>query len=343
MTFIDYRCPIRGMAMATVMAIAITACRSDAPDVRAIPHTDSTAAAVPQDVTATLGRLNRDGEPTVNSTPSRQADPSETIRVGVLAIDSAVSAYQRYSPLLEYLSDVTGYGFTLVPLSQSSQFEAAAADSLHFILSNPLASVELQLRYGTEFIATQARPQTGDKFGGLIIVKQDSPIQSLSDLSGRHVACVDFQTAAAGCVFQIYHLQQQDIDPYGDFAHFVEIPSQDDIILAVLNGTVDAGFIRSGQLERTVAKGLMNSIDAVRVLAPMSDEFFYSHTTPLYPEWPVATFKHTDAAIAAAVEAALLKLPADHPALTSAGLEGFVPARDYASIRELIEALNLNY
>ncbi|MGB3613350.1 MAG: phosphate/phosphite/phosphonate ABC transporter substrate-binding protein [Elainellaceae cyanobacterium] len=341
MKFLGYDCSVGVIGIA--IALACSACSSNTPDVSAIRQSESIKTDAARDVTVLTSQLDSDREATPGSDRHGQTAPSETIQVGVLVIDSAVSVHQRYSPLLQYLSDTTGYSFTLVPLFQTSQFEAAAADSLHFILSNPLASVKLQQRYGTTFIATQVRPQTGSKFGGLIIVRQDSSIQSLDDLSGKRVACVNFQTAAAGCVFQIYHLQQQGIEPQTDFAQFIEIPSQDNIILAVLNGTIDAGFVRSGQLEQTSAKGLIDSTDAIRVLEPASDNFFYPHTTPLYPEWPMSALKHTDPAIAEAVAEALLNLPANHPSLSSAGLIGFVPASDYTSVSQLIEALDLPY
>ena len=264
-----------------------------------------------------------------------------TVRVGILTIDSAMSVHERYSPLLDYLSEATGRPFVLVPLTQESQFTEVAGGKLDFTLNNPLAAVQIRRLYDTKFLATHSRPQTGPQFSGLIVVRSDSEIQALEDLRGKKGACVDFETAAAGCIFQIYHLQRRGIDPFADFGSFVENKSQDNIVLGILNGTIDVGFIRTGQLEKMVAKGLIDSLDAVRILEPAEDGFSYSHTTALYPEWPFAALKDADPDLAAKVEEALLNIPADHPALAAAKLEGFVPAVNYEKIDALIENLKL--
>ncbi|MGF1515318.1 MAG: phosphate/phosphite/phosphonate ABC transporter substrate-binding protein [Elainellaceae cyanobacterium] len=302
-------------------AIAIAACSPAG-------RTDSIKEAAKPNVLTTAYSLKADA-------------PNRTVRVGVLAFDKAALVHLRYRPLLDHLAEATGRSFTLVPLTQSSQFSKVASQDLHFVITNPLASVQLRRLYGTAFIATQVRPKTGASFAGLIVVKRNSPIKALKDLRGKRVACVNFQTAAGGCVFQIHHLQQQGIDPYRDFSRFIEIRSQDSIVLGVLNDSLDAGFIRTGQLEQMVTNDLINSASDLRILEPKQDNFHYRHTTDLYPEWAVAVLRQTDSTLTATVENSLLSLPPDYPALVSAGLAGFEPAQDYASVEALVEQLRL--
>ena len=269
-------------------------------------------------------------------------NPSEpVVRFGVLAKNGALAVHDRYAPLLDYLSEVTGRPFELIALSQDNQFTHVADGELDFIASNPLASVQIQRLYRTEFLVTLERPNTGSQFSGLIITRSDSEIQTLSDLKGKSVACVNFETAAGGCLFQIYHLLQNDIDSFKDFASFVENPSQDNIILAVLNRTIDAGFIRTGELEKMMRDNLIENTDEIRILDPRQDDFFFTHTTDLYPEWPVASLISTDTELVKAVKEALLNIPSDHPALETANLSSFVPSESYESIHSMIEALQL--
>lgn len=271
-----------------------------------------------------------------------QADESSSpVYFGVLAIDSALSVHDRYSLLMNYLSQAVGQPFELVVLNQDSQFAEAASANLDFITSNPLASVQIQRLYKTEFLTTLERPKTGSQFGGLIITRSDSEIQTLADLRDKRVACVDFETAAAGCLFQIYHLLQNKIDPFQSFSQFIENPSQDNIVLGVLNRTIDAGFIRTGQLERMVKSGLIDSIEEIKILAPRTTDFFFTHTTDLYPEWPIAALSQTDSDLVASVQAALLAIPDHHPALSAANLTGFNTAENYQPLHELIETLKL--
>ncbi len=281
---------------------------------------------------------------TTTPTPTEETvapSTEEVVRIGVLVIDSAVSVNRRYGPLLDYLSEVTGRPFELVPVTQDSQFTEVAQDNLDFTTNNPLAAVQIQRLHNTQFLVTHSRPQTGSQFSALIVVRADSDIQTIADLQGKDGACVDFETAAAGCVFQIYHLQQQGIDPFVDFNSFVENKSQDSIVLAVLNGTIDVGFIRTGQLEKMVAEGLLDDREAVRILDAKEGDFFYTHTTALYPEWPIAALENTDPALTAQVTEALLSIPPEHPVLAAAKIDGFLPPEDYTALSDLIKTLEL--
>ncbi|MEO1620146.1 MAG: phosphate/phosphite/phosphonate ABC transporter substrate-binding protein [Cyanobacteria bacterium J06632_3] len=265
----------------------------------------------------------------------------DPIKFGVLAIDSAVSVSERYGPLMQYLSEALERPVELVTLSQESQFFQVEQGDLDFTTNNPLAAVQIQRLYGTEFLVTHARPDTGAEFSGLIIVDRDSDVTTLADLKGKRAACVAFQTAAAGCTFQIYHLLQNGIDPYVEFSSFVENRSQDNIVLAVLNGSIDVGFIRTGQLEKMLDKGLISSLDEVRIIDQQVDDFVYPHTTALYPEWPVAALPGTDPQLADQLQQALLEMPDDHGALKALRASEFVPAVDYSLLNELIEELQL--
>ncbi|MCB0969336.1 MAG: phosphate/phosphite/phosphonate ABC transporter substrate-binding protein, partial [Ilumatobacter sp.] len=268
------------------------------------------------------------------------AGDDDAVKVGVLAIRSAVAANSQYGPIVEYLQDEVGHSFELVPLGQDEQFDAVAAGDVDFVLSNPLASVQLRRLYDTEFLATIDRTGTGPEFGGLIIVRADSEIETLDDLRGADVTCVAFDTAAAGCNFQIMHLREAGIDTT-EFGSFTETPSQDNIVLAVLNGDVDAGFVRTGQLERMVAEGTLTSTDELRVLDPHDGDYPFTHTTRLYPEWPIAALAGTDDTLADEVTRALLAIGSEHPALGNANAAGFVPPPDYEPLDRLVVRLQL--
>lgn len=291
---------------------------------------------------AACSEIQSEAQPIPTSTETGTVQVSEeTVRVGILVIDSAVSVHQRYSPLLNYLSKVTSRPFELVTLTQETQLAQVAQSELDFILTNPLAAVQVHRLYDTKFLVTQSRSKTGAKFGGQIIVRNDSDIYKLEDLRSKNAACVDFQTAAGGCVFQIYYLQQNGINPFTEFSSFVENKSQSNITLAVLNGTIDVGFIRTGQLEKMVSQGLIDKTDEIRILEPIPDDFPDQHTTKLYSEWPFAALSNTDPQLVAIVKEAMLNIPADHQALTAANLESFVPATDYTEFDQLIETLKL--
>lgn len=270
-----------------------------------------------------------------------QAITDNANRVSILGIRSALAVKAQYYPLITYLSETTARPFVLVPHTLAKQFSEVEQGNVQFVFSNPLASVQMRRLYGIDFLATLKRLNTGTQFGGAIIVRSDSPIQNIQDLRGKKVVCVAFQTAAGGCNFQIYHLQQKGIDPYADFGSFHEVRSQDNIVLSVLNDTFDAGFIRTGQLEKMLADGSLISLDEIRILDLAESDFYYPHTTRLYPEWPFAALPGTDPESIAAVKDALLELSSDSPVMLARGIEGFVAPVDYRPIDELIEELKL--
>lgn len=281
-------------------------------------------------------------EPTSEPSATVRVQPTgDAVRVGVLAIRSAKAANEQYGGIVAYLEAQLQRPFILIPVTQESQFELVEAGELDFTFNNPLAAVQIQRLYNTKFLATLSRINTGTSFSALIIVRADSEIQTLEDLRGTKGTCVDQVTAAAGCIFQIYHLIENGIDPFTVFSEFTETPSQDNIVLGVLNGTYDVGFIRTGQLEQMLTDGTILSLDDIRILDRADDDFYFPHTTALYPEWTFAALEDTDAELISAVQQALIQMPADHAALVEIGANGFIPDIDYTQLHELIETLKL--
>ncbi|MEM6256627.1 MAG: phosphate/phosphite/phosphonate ABC transporter substrate-binding protein [Cyanobacteria bacterium P01_D01_bin.156] len=285
---------------------------------------------------------NNNASDSASASDAADRGPDDAVQVGVLVIRDIEFAREQYGPILDYLSEQVGRPFVLVPVAQESQFLEVEGGRLDFIISNPLASVQMRRLYGTELIVTQSQPNTGTQLAGQIIVKSDSDISSIQDLKGRNGACVSLETAAAGCLFQTLHVQQNDVNPFLDFGSLLEISSQNNIVLSVINGEIDFGFVRTGQIETMVNSGLLADASQVRVLEPkQEDGFIYEHTTRLYPTWPVAATGSAPPALVESVKQALLNMPPDSPALEAANLESFVSAADYAAVDQLISELQL--
>lgn len=263
------------------------------------------------------------------------------IRIGVLSIRSAVATNTQYSPIFNYLTETLGRSFELVPVEFDAIFRTVETGDLDFMLANPLTSAQLQRLYSTTLLTTISRPDTETQFGGLIITRNDGEITTIDDMQGKKATCVNFETGAGGCLFQVFHLLEQNFDPFTEFSSFVENPSQDNIVLGVLNGTYDIGFIRTGQLERMVRDEMIFSFDELFVIDRVESDFFYPHTTILYPEWALAALEDTDADLSQLVQTALLDMPSDYLGLAESRIIGFEEASDYSSVEELIVTLEI--
>lgn len=278
-------------------------------------------------------------EPT--SVPSVDIDTSNPVNVGILSNRSNVQLNAQWGPLMTAMSEELGRLVVLVPLTFNDFLTQVDSGTVDFAFGNPLVMAQTRRLTDLEFFATLSRPNTGTSFAGVILARADSDIQSLEDLRGRNVTCVNLETSAGGCIFQIFHIIEYGIDPYTEFASFTETNSQDNVVFSVLNGTADVGFIRTDILENMAATGLVNSLDEFRIIDQRDDGFYYAHSTILYPEWPFAAMPATDDELVAQVQTFLIGLSNDDPVFEAAGVDGFVEVVDYSDIDNLIDTLQL--
>ncbi|MGF1536371.1 MAG: phosphate/phosphite/phosphonate ABC transporter substrate-binding protein [Elainellaceae cyanobacterium] len=272
---------------------------------------------------------------------SSRSVPGNAVQVGVLVNDTTEATRKRYQPLLDELSKAIGRPVVFKPMRFTSQFLEVEQGEVDFVITNPLATVQLQRLHNTEVLASVSRPKTGTDFAGSIIVKSDSPIKTIEDLRDKDGACVSMVSGAAGCLFQMYHLKQNGVNPLLDVAKIKDISSQDKIVQAVLSGEAEFGFVRMDQIQRMVDRDLIPNVDVVRVIEPANDSFPFPHTTQLYPGWAISASQDVPAELVSSVQQTLLNLPAKNPALVEANIEQLVPAADYSQLEALIEDMKL--
>ncbi|MSQ02300.1 MAG: phosphate/phosphite/phosphonate ABC transporter substrate-binding protein [Myxococcales bacterium] len=98
-----------------------------------------------------------------------------------------------------------------------------------------LAPLVSQIAYGT---ATA---------GGYIVVRADSPLATLDDLRGRRFAFVD-PASTTGFLYPHMLLTERGIDPERDFSEVAFMGNHKAVLLAVYNGTHDAGAVYQSAL-----------------------------------------------------------------------------------------------
>lgn len=270
----------------------------------------------------------------------------ENIKIGVLAKRSAGITLQKYTATAEYLTkEIRDYTFEIVPLDFEKLKQSVADDKIDFVLTNTAYYVELEHDYGVSRIATlkniSSDGTTVSSFGGVIFTKQNSDIQTLDDLKGKRFGAVDINS------FGGWIMAQKELKDHGvtvdDFLEFTFFGSHDRVVLAMKNGKIDAGTVRTDTLERMANEWTIDP-KICRILSPKRYSGFpFMVSTELYPEWPFAKLSATPQKLANDVLIALLQMPSSSKAARDARIAGWTIPLDYSKVHTLLEELHLGF
>lgn len=276
---------------------------------------------------------------------SASADKEQVI-IGVLAFRSKHDTQNEWAPLAQYLNkQVPSHTFIIRPLGYKEFNEAVAKKELDFAFTNPEHYVYFSVKYNATRIATLIRANIGGnelkEFGGVIIARSDrKDITNLKDLKNKHIAAVD-QLSLGGYLAQSSLLLSKEIDvTRDDMVTFTDMP-HDKVVYIVESGSADAGFIRSGVLEKMAKEGKIDR-DEFKIINPQNIKNFpLALSTRLFPEWPFAALKETDPELANQVAVALLSLPKGSEITKTAGYYGWNIPLSYEGIRVLMEDMRV--
>ncbi len=264
------------------------------------------------------------------------------LRLAVYAYRSKAVMEERFRPLGDYLAWRLGTRVELHVLTLDELEDAAAHRQMDMLMTNPVHYVQLRARnHLTGALATLVSIEDGgptESLGGVIIVspRQGAP-RTLKDLKGRRIG-IPGTRFLGGYVAQAYELEQVGIRVPRD-VQLVDLGSHDAVVHAVASGRVEAGFIRTGILERMRAESavLDGAVEAIHV--QRLAEYPYVVSTRLYPEWPFVVLPHLPREQVARIASALYSLSPDHPAARAALIAGFNPPADYLSVEQVMRRL----
>ncbi len=265
---------------------------------------------------------------------------SQEYKIGVLANRGAMQAFNEWKATADYLSNKTGKNFSIVPLEYDQVPQWTKEKKIDFVLANSAMYAELNKAYGVQAIATQINQYNDrhlDKFGSVILVRKDSPVEKLSDLKGKSFACAS-RSAFGGWLMAVRVFRENGINPDSHFTSVRELKTHDNVIYAVLNGAVDAGSVRTGELEKMVREGKVQ-LSNFKVIHQISDDFPLLHSTQLYPEYPMAVCQHVPSDVRNVVSKLLQSLTPSDPATTSAKIVGWEEPLEYKSVVECLASI----
>jgi len=269
----------------------------------------------------------------------------EVVKIGVLAKDGPAKALSQWKSTGDYLTaNVTGIQFEVVPLDFKDVNPAVKEGTVDFFLVNSSMFVEAKVKYGAVAVATMVNSRQGKPlkaFGGVVIATVgNDQINNLNDLKGKSFMAVS-KSSFGGWQMAYKEILDAGIDPFSDFSKLEFGGKHENVVLAVLNGAVDAGTVRTDTMERMAASGSI-FLDDFKVIGKQSHpEFPFLCSTALYPEWPLARISSTPVQLSDKVVEALMKLKPEDQAAKDAKVVGWSASLDYGPVEELQKKLKI--
>ena len=238
--------------------------------------------------------------------------------------------YERFQPMMDYLTQNTPYRFELKisrDHAETIRFLKEGKTQVSAIEDGGL--MEAMLKYGAVPILKPLNAEGRPSYRCYFIVPAASPLHSLSELKGKKVA-FGSRHSTTGNLIPRKMLWNSGIK-VGTLGSYANLDNQDAVMRGVLKGEYDAGAIKS-----TVAWPYKEH--GVRVLATSED----------LPSVPLIVGKDAPKELVRAITGALVKLNRRNPeyrqAMENWDVEykyGFVPATaaDYRAVARMFKAI----
>lgn len=273
------------------------------------------------------------------------ADTRPLLTLGVFAYRPKPIMLQRFGELGAFLSERVGSHRFEVRAYTGPELQAAMeVGEVDFVLTNPVHFHVLR-EYGalSGSLASMVMRKGGQPLhgiGGVIVRRADRiDIATLRDLRGRRIATSEFDSLGS-FVAPAAELQRVGV-PLDQLQWLVTGQPVDQVVDAVLGGTVDAGFVRTGLLEDLKREGKLQASQLVVLNPQHVPGFPLQLSTRLYPEWPFLAAIHVPPELSHQVAVALMSLRPTDAAALSASVYGFSIPADYSAVERAMRELHI--
>jgi len=282
-----------------------------------------------------------------NAQDAQATAEKEVFRIGVIANRGKEEALQRWQDHADYLSKtIAEADFELIPLGFDEMIQAEANREIDFLITNPGMYVLLEADYEINRIASLKNLRLGKpyvEFGAVIITKADrNEIKELKDFKGKTFMGVK-ENSFGGWQMAWDVFLDNKIDPKRHFKELSFGGTHDAVVMAVLNGEVDGGTIRTDTLERMAAEGKIE-IQDFKIINQQQDttgNFPFVYSTPLYPEWAFSATKNIPLRVEELVAEQLYEMSPNSQAANAAKIEGWTVPLSYRKVHELFIDLQI--
>ncbi len=161
----------------------------------------------------------------------------------------------RFKPLADYIARAVGRPVQVrVGRDYEEHIDAIGTDSVDIAYMGPAEYVKLVAKYGKKPLLVRQEIDGQPLLKGEIIVRQDSPLQSLKELKGKRFIFTDINSTMGSIIPQKMLIQSGV--PLTSLVSYKFVEGHDNVALAVLAGDYDAGAIKEETFQKYAPKGL---------------------------------------------------------------------------------------
>lgn len=173
--------------------------------------------------------------------------PAPALRLGVVPERDIYAQRRRYQTLVAHLEKQLGEPVELVTLSTyQGVLDDLAERKIDGAFVGSLVAVLAVDRLGAQLIAKPQQPDGGSTYRGVLFVRDDSPVRSVRDLSGRTIAML--RATTAGDLFPIYLLHREGMLDGPEAPTMRWMGTHDQVIEQVIDGYAEAGAVKDLRL-----------------------------------------------------------------------------------------------
>jgi phosphonate transport system substrate-binding protein len=190
-----------------------------------------------------------------NIAAESQSPEPEVIFFGVIPKDNPRIAYERFQPLMDYLSENTPYRFELMlRKTYNDTIIALGQGDIDMAFLGPLTYLHARAAYNAVSILKSITENGESSYRSVIVTKNNGQIMKLSDLKGKSFAFASTQSTSGNLIPRFLlaedgvHLKH--LENYNNFNY------HDTVVKWVLKGKYDAGAVRESVAEKYLPLGL---------------------------------------------------------------------------------------
>lgn len=201
----------------------------------------------------TIRKMEKVAAKSVNAV--EEPKDGNTIYFGVIPRDNPRIMYEKYQPLLDYLSEKTPFKYELVlKKNYEEMVNAIGSGEVDVALLGPLTYLEAHAKYRVAAILRPKGANGTASYKCVIIKRKDSPIKILSGLKGNNFAFASFKSVS-GNLMPRYMLANSGLH-LSDLSGYTNFDYHDSVVKAVLKGQFAAGAVRDSVAEKYMRLGI---------------------------------------------------------------------------------------